>query len=205
MNKETEKIQKRYNRYSYVYDCMECPCEIFSFQKRREKMLSPLQGKVLEIGVGTGKNLSYYNYAKVDYTGIDFSEKMLAKAKKKNVPKAKLLYGDAQELEFKDSTFDYVITTFVLCSIPDPVKALKEMKRVVKKEGKIIMLEHVRSKNKAIAFVQEMLNPFTKFFFGFNINRDTKQNIHKAGLMLTKDQELAFKDVLRLFEARKGG
>ncbi|MSR86196.1 class I SAM-dependent methyltransferase [Candidatus Woesearchaeota archaeon] len=198
---ETEKIKKRYNRYSYIYDCTECPCELFSFQKYRKNIISSLGGKVLEVGVGTGKNIPYYN--KVDYTGIDFSKNMLAKAKKK-FPKAKLLYGDAQELEFKDNSFDYVITTFVLCSIPDPVKALKEMKRVVKKEGKIIMLEHVRSKNRLIALWQDIHNPITKFLFGFNINRDTKQNIHKAGLIMTKDQALALGDVLQLFEARKG-
>ncbi len=198
---ETKNIQKRYNRYSYIYDIVECPCELFSFRNYRKKIISPLQGKVLEIGVGTGKNIPYYH--KVDYTGIDFSTKMLAKAKKK-YPKEKLLEMDAQELKFKDNSFDYVLTTFVLCSIPDPVKALKEMKRVLKKDGKIIMLEHVRSKNKLVALWQDIHNPLTKFLFGFNINRDTKQNIHKAGLILTKDQALAFGDVLRLFEAKKG-
>lgn len=198
---ETQKIQKRYNRYSYIYDYVECPCELFSFKNYRKKILSDLKGKVLEVGVGTGKNIPYYN--NVEYTGIDFSKNMLAKAKKK-FPKTKLLQMDAQELEFKDSTFDYIITSFVLCSVPDPVKALKEMKRVIKKEGKIIMLEHVRSKNRIIALLQDIHNPLTRFFFGFNINRDTKHNIHKAGLVLTKDQALAFGDVLRLFEARKG-
>jgi len=205
METQTKKIQRRYNRYSYIYDVMECPCELFSFKNYRKKILSPLQGKILEIGVGTGKNLPYYNYDRVDYIGIDFSPKMLAKAKKLDVPWAKLLGMDAQELKFKENSFDYIITTFVLCSIPDPVKALKEMKRVVKKDGKIIMLEHVRSENKFIGLLQDLHNPITKFFFGFNINRGTKENIHKAGLILIKDQKLAFRDVLRLFEARKEG
>ncbi len=203
MNKETQKIKKRYDRYSYIYDCVECPCEIFSFKNYRKRILSEVQGKVLEIGVGTGKNLPYYNFNKIEYTGIDFSEKMLAKANKR-FPKAKLLEMDAQELQFKDNSFDYIITTFVLCSIPDPVKALKEMRRVLKKEGKIIMLEHVRSKNKIVALWQDIHNPFTRFLFGFNINRDTKENIHKAGLVVKEDQSLAFGDVLRLFEAIKG-
>lgn len=201
---ETTKIQRRYNRFASIYDWVESPIEKYLFSHLRKEIFKDLKGKVLEIGVGTGKNLQYYNFNKVDYTGIDFSKKMLAKAKKKNFPKAKLLEMDAQELNFKDNTFDYIITSFVLCSIPDPVKALREMKRVLKMEGKIIMLEHVRSKNKPIALWQDIHNPITKYFFGFNMNRKTKENIINAGLIMTKDQSLALGDVLRLFEARKG-
>lgn len=204
MKTETQKIKRRYNRYSFIYDCIECPCEFLSFRKYRKNILSPIEGKVLEVGVGTGKNLDFYNYDKVDYTGIDFSPKMLAKAKKKHITKAKLIEMDAQKITFKENTFDYIITTFVLCSIPDPIKALQEMKRVLKKDGKILMLEHVRSANPFFAFLQDIHNPLTKFLFGFNINRNTKENIHKSGLILEKDTSLAFGDVLHLFEARKG-
>ncbi|MDP3728921.1 MAG: methyltransferase domain-containing protein [bacterium] len=201
---ETKKTQRRYDRFARVYDLFELPLERLSFAKIRRKTLSPLKGKVLEIGVGTGKNLPYYNWENIDYTGIDFSKKMLERAKRKNFPKAKMIYMDAQNIDFKENNFDYIVTTFVLCSIPDPIKALKEMQRLIKKDGKVIMIEHVRSKNFLLAFWQDIHNPLTKFFFGANINRDTKQNIEKAGLIITKDQALAFGDVLRLFEARKG-
>ena len=166
-----------------------------------------IEGKsVLDIGCGFGDIIPFIS-AKAkhfEYTGIDFSKNMLEMAKRKNFPKAKMVYMDAQDMDFKENSFDYIVTTFVLCSIPDPVKALKEMQRVIKKEGKIIMVEHVRSKNPLLAFWQDIHNPLTKFFFGSNINRDTKGNIKKSGLHIIKEESLALGDIFRRFEAKKG-
>ncbi|HIH15313.1 MAG TPA: class I SAM-dependent methyltransferase [Nanoarchaeota archaeon] len=200
----TKNIQERYDRFARVYDFFEYPIERLFFARIRRETLSPLKGKVLEIGVGTGKNLPYYNWKNIEYTGIDFSKNMLEMAKRKNFSKAKMVYMDAQDMDFKENSFDYIVTTFVLCSIPDPVKALKEMQRVIKKEGKIIMVEHVRSKNPLLAFWQDIHNPLTKFFFGSNINRDTKGNIKKSGLHIIKEESLALGDIFRRFEAKKG-
>ncbi len=206
MDEKTEKIIKKYNRFSYIYDVFEKPMESAMFNRWRSGLISPLKGKILEIGVGTGKNLSYYNKeAKV--IGIDLSPGMLSKAeerlkqnKNKNI---KLIEMDAQNLKFKDNSFDYVICTFVLCSVPDPVKALKEMKRVCKKNGKIIMIEHMLSKHKLIAFFEHLHNPITRFLFGFNVNRKTDENVKKAGLKIKKIQNMAFFDVFRKIEAKK--
>jgi len=90
-----------------------------------------------------------------------------------------------------------------LCSVPDPVKALKEMKRVCKKNGKIIMIEHMLSKHKLIAFFEHLHNPITRFLFGFNVNRKTDENVKKAGLKIKKIQNMAFFDVFRKIEAKK--
>ena len=121
----TRNIQERYDRFARVYDFFEYPIERFFFARIRRETLSSLKGKVLEIGVGTGKNLPYYNWENIKYTGIDFSKNILEMAKKKNVSKAKMIYMDAQDMDFKENSFDYIVTAFVLCSIPDPVKALK--------------------------------------------------------------------------------
>ena len=110
---------------------------------------------------------------------------------------------DAQNLNFKDNSFDVVIDTFVLCSVPDPVKALKEMKRVLKKDGKIIIIEHILSKHKIIALWQHLHNPITKRLLGFNVNRDTKANIEKAGLKIINDEKLALFDIFRKFTCTK--
>ena len=110
---------------------------------------------------------------------------------------------DAQNLKFKDNSFDYIICTFVLCSVPDPVKTLKEMKRVVKPNGKILMIEHMLSKNKLIAFYEHIHNPITRFLFGFNVNRKTDENVEKAGLKIRKMQNMALFDVFRKIEAGK--
>jgi demethylmenaquinone methyltransferase/2-methoxy-6-polyprenyl-1,4-benzoquinol methylase len=114
-----------------------------------------------------------------------------------------LLEMDAQKLKFKDSSFDYIVNTFVLCSVPDPVRVVKEMKRVLKKNGKILMLEHTKSKHFVIKVFQYIHNPITKALFGFNVNRDTIENIKKAGLK-PKYNNLAFFDVFKKIEVKNG-
>lgn len=202
MNKATQTVQKRYDRFSYFYDFLESGAEKWMFSTWRRKLISKLKGNVLEVGVGTGKNLGHYG-RKAKVTGIDLSPKMLEKAKQKiNSLKGnyELLVMDAQHLKFKDRSFDYVVCTFVLCSVPEPVGALKEMKRVCKKRGKIIMLEHVLSDNWFIALFQHIHNPLTRILFGFNVNRKTVENIKKAGLEIKKEENLAFFDVFRKIE-----
>jgi len=234
LEKATEKTMGKYNRFSYIYDLFESPMENSVFKKWRADLINPLRGNILEVGVGTGKNLSYYN-KEAKITGIDLSPGMLSKAKErleqlnnkesqsqqtpvffkpqigkqldiksnlsnKNI---RLMEMDAQNLKFKDNSFDYIICTFVLCSVPDPVKTLKEMKRVVKPNGKILMIEHMLSKNKLIAFYEHIHNPITRFLFGFNVNRKTDENVEKAGLKIRKMQNMALFDVFRKIEAGK--
>ena len=206
MEKKTELVKKRYNRFSYIYDLVEIPMENFVFNKWRADLINPLKGNILEIGVGTGKNLPYY-HKEAKVTGIDLSPGMLSKAKERlkqlKNSNIKLIEMDAQNLKFKGNSFDYVICTFVLCSVPDPVKALREMKRVCKKNGKIIMIEHMLSKNKFISIYEHLHNPFTRALFGFNVNRKTDENVVKAGLKIIKMKNMAFFDVFRKIEAGK--
>ena len=197
---ETEKIRNKYDRFSRFYDKFENVFEKRAAAKWRKELLSNLEGNILEIGVGTGKNLQYYGeHAYI--TGIDFSPGMLKKAYDKldklNNQRISLKKMDAEKLSFPDNHFDYVITTFVLCSIPHPVKALKEIRRVIKPNGKFIAIEHVLSKNFLISLHQHIFNPFTKHFFGFNVNRNTIVNMNKSGLKIVKNKNLAFFDVFK--------
>ena len=204
-NKDTLKVQKRYNRFSFFYDYLEYLLERILFTKLRKETLGNLNGNILEIGVGTGKNLLFYG-PKTNITGVDISPKMLNKARQragKLNKKINLLEMDAQDLKFKDNSFDYVIGTFILCSIPEPIKALKEIKRVVKPTGKIIFIEHVLSKNKFIAFLEWLHNPITVWLLGLNVNRDTRKNILESGIHITRDENLAFFDVFRRFTGVK--
>lgn len=199
MSDETIKTRKKYDRYSYFYDFFESFGEVMVFKRWRKDLLAKLEGKILEVGVGTGKNLPYYNN-NADVTAAELSPKMLKKAiiRAKNLNKNyKLFNMDAQNMSFPDNSFDYIVCTFVLCSVPDPIKVLKEMKRVLKKDGKIIMLEHVLSKNKVIAWWQHLHNPITRGIFGFNVNRNTPQNIENVGLKIVHDEYLALKDIFR--------
>lgn len=201
-----DKIIKRYNRFAFFYDFLEGPIEKKLFKNWRKNIISSLKGQVLEIGVGTGKNLKYYS-SQAHCTAIDFSPKMLKRAKKKllklNRPDIQLLEMDAQNLSFADNSFDAIVTTFVWCSVPDPVKGLKEARRVLKPKGQAYFLEHVLSRNKLLALWQSIHNPLTKFLFGFNVNRQTRQNIIWAGWQIKEDKKLALGDVFRLFRVKK--
>jgi len=179
----TEKVRKRYDRISKVYDIFEQPMEMMALKKWREEIAKDLKGKVLEVGVGTGKNIPYYP-DDIEVTAIDFSEKMLAKATRKANElnkKVKLIHMDAQNMDFPDNIFDTIFTTCVFCSVPDPVKGLEEIRRVCKPDGKIIMIEHVRSEKKVLGLIMDTLNPLTVNLYGANINRRTVDNIGMAG------------------------
>lgn len=158
----------------------------------RIQIVSQVSGKVLEVGVGTGTNLPYYPQ-NVELTGIDFSSGMLRYARKKaeNLDfVVKLLEMDAQQMDFPDNTFDFVLATCVYCSVPDPVLGLKEMRRVCKPEGKVLLLEHMRSENPLLGAVMDVLNPLTVGLSGVNINRRTLDNIANAGFVIEENERL---------------
>lgn len=194
----TERIRKRYERVSRIYDFLEKPMENMAMGEWRREMVKELQGKVLEIGIGTGKNIEYYPDS-LDITAIDFSQRMIDKASLK-VEKlnkdVKLLVMDAQNMEFEDNTFDTVFTTCVFCSVPDPVLGLKEIKRVCKREGKIILLEHVKSEQKVIGVLMDLFNPLVVNLYGANINRNTVKNVEKAGFINIKVENI-WKDIVK--------
>ena len=175
---------RRYDRVAWRYDFLESPREKMFFSKLRKEMLVGVRGKVLDVGIGTGKNLSYYP-ADVELIGIDISPKMLEKARRRANTlgsEVDLRVMDVENLEFADSTFDFIVVTFVFCSATDPVKGLRELARVVKDDGTILLLEHVRSENKVIGKLMDWLNPIARWLFGPNINRQTLANVEAAGL-----------------------
>lgn len=197
----TEKIKNRYNRAARFYDIIENPMEIMALKKWRIDLIKELKGKVLEIGVGTGKNIEYYPSG-IDITSIDFSEKMLQKAHEKTVKfnkTVKLVNMDAQNMDFPDNTFDMIFTTCVFCSVPDPIIGLREMRRVCKQNGKIIMIEHVRSERKVLGVIMDILNPIVVNTYGANINRKTLDNINSAGFIKVTTIDL-YRDIVKMIE-----
>lgn len=198
MKNTNDKIRRRYNRAARFYDLLEKPMEVMSLKKWRMEAVKALKGKVLEVGIGTGRNIEYYP-EDLDITAIDFSEKMLEKAKekiKKFNKKVNLMQMNAQDLQFPDNTFDTVFTTCVFCSVPDPVTGLKEIRRVCKPTGKIIMIEHVRSEQRVLGLIMDVLNPLVVNTYGANINRRTVENIHKSGYTKVEVTNL-FSDIVK--------
>ena len=196
---------KKYDRFSKIYDLFESPIEMRAFSKYRKKALSLAKGKVLEIGIGTGKNLPYYPEG-VEVIGIDFSRGMLEKAEKRKkelgLENVKLLYMDAQNMEFDDNTFDTVVSTFVFCTVPDPIKGLKEAYRVLKPGGTAIFLEHMKSNSRLLNIPLYLMEPFIKTLLGTSMLRETQKNIEKAGFKIEKVENLFF-NIVRLIIATK--
>ena len=176
----TTNTIRKYDRYSRCYDLLEAPMELI-FSKWRKELVNRASGKILEVGVGTGKNIKYYS-KDTDLTAIDFSNGMLKKAIKRwgNYKNIKFEYGDIQKTKFEDNTFDTVLASYVFCSVPDPIKGLNEVKRVCKKNGRILLLEHVRSDIKLWGSLMDILNPLVKYLFGYNINRNIEEIIKSS-------------------------
>lgn len=159
----------------------------------------------LEIGVGTGKNMAYYlKNSKI--TAIDLSDRMLALAQKRaeiaNIENRDLMQMDAQALIFPDERFDAVVATFVYCSVPDPVLGLREIKRVLRPDGKAVFLEHIYPENPLLGGIFDLLNPIVVRIWGANINRHTLANIQRAGLEIQMVNNLTRYGIFKLIIAR---
>ncbi len=195
--------RRRYNRIAFFYDLMDAPMERLRFATWRPMVLERIKGhRALEVGVGTGKNLNYYPND-VQITAVDLSPRMLGRAQRRlgmlglNV---RLLVVDAQKLAFPNNCFDTVFATFVFCSVPNPVEGLKELRRVCKPNGRLIMMEHVRPVNKALGIIFDLFNPFVVRMMGANINRRTLDNIKEAGWQIQTEKKLS-SDIVWLIEA----
>jgi ubiquinone/menaquinone biosynthesis C-methylase UbiE len=199
----TDKIRKRYDRISPYYDPMEFLLEKIFFSRWRREIFDSLDGEtILEVGVGTGKNMDFYPVGK-PITAIDFSPGMLSRARRKAREKrvnVEFVDMDVQDLQFGDQFFDTIVATFVFCSVPGPIRRFQEIKRVCKKGGKIFLLEHVRPEGTLLGKIFDLLNPITVKFMGVNINRNTVTNIERAGLHLLEEKNL-FRDVVKLIVA----
>jgi len=204
-DKATRIAERRYNRIAPLYDLMEGLAERSRYSNWRKLLWSKVEGpKILEVGVGTGKNFPYYP-ADAEITAIDFSEKMLKRAKNRaNQQKVKvhLQQMDAQNLEFEDNFFDTVVASFVFCSIPDPVRGLIEAERVCKPGGKVALLEHVLSANRILGWLMSLANPLVVRIIGANINRRTVDNVNKTDLVVEQVTDLGA-GIFKLIEARK--
>lgn len=175
------------------------------FRSNCEQVISASQGRVLEIGAGTGANLLSYPAAVTHVVGIEPVEAMLGKARARVAGQnlgyeVTLSVGDARALDFPDAHFDTVVACLVFCTIPDPEKAAAEVFRVLKPDGRLVFFEHVESQSKRLGWLQGKLTPaWRKFACGCELNRKSRQLFEKAGFEFEKLNEYKHPKVPSLF------
>lgn len=182
---ETVRTQRRYNRQAATYDITEVPAEFLLFGRLRRRLwrsMASMEGRVLEVGVGTGKNVQHYP-AGASVVTIDLSPAMVSRARTKADRQKRhvdFVVADAQHLPFRNAAFDSAAATFVFCSVPDAVAGLREVARVTR--GRVHLLEHVRAANPVAGKAMDLLNPLVVRISGANINRDTVRNVRNSGI-----------------------
>lgn len=177
----------RYDRSARFYDLYDLPMDVLGgVRSRRRRLLRRARGRVLEVGIGTGRNLDLYPPG-VAITGIDVSDAMLAQARERARELAleqsvELISADVHDLPFPDASFDTVVATCVFCSVADPVAGLDEMARVTDPAGRALLLEHVRPRTPVLGWLADRVNPVARDALGFNINRDTETAVAHSAL-----------------------
>jgi ubiquinone/menaquinone biosynthesis C-methylase UbiE len=183
---ERDAARLRYNRIAGIYDFLEILAER-ALRPWRQGLLARAEGRVLEVGIGTGKNFPYYPPG-VAITGIDIAENMLAAARKKAAGqgvRVDLILADVQDLPFPDDVFDSAVSTFVFCSVPDPVRGLREVRRVLRPEGQILLLEHMQDGRTESGVLSRFLGRFAGNLLGAGIrNRMSLGHLRRAGLLV---------------------
>lgn len=184
-----------YDRYLMPLLIDAC-CGMKDIQKQRALLIPRAKGRVLEIGIGTGRNLGFYDASKLtSLEGLDPAEQMNPKAERRAREaglKVELLTLSAESIPAPDATYDTVVCTFTLCTIPDPIQALREMRRVLKPGGELLFCEHGRSPEEPVHRWQDRLTPWWKpIAGGCHLNRDVKTMLRDGGFA-TREIESAY-------------
>jgi ubiquinone/menaquinone biosynthesis C-methylase UbiE len=184
----TERVRRHYDRSAESYDRLVAWAERVFFGGGREWVCSRTRGEVLEIALGTGRNFPFYS-KEISLTGVELSPKMLSIARRRARElgiEADLRIGDAQNLPFPDASFDTVVATLALCTIPDDRRAVTEAARVLRPGGCLLLLEHVRSPLLPVRLLQYALNPLFVLLEHDHLLRDPLRPVEDAGLVVER-------------------
>lgn len=187
--RETERVRRVYERFAARYDRSVRFWEwVLGIDEGRRWVCSQAKGTVLEVAIGTGRNLPYYAEG-VRITGIDLSPAMLDVARRRASDLGRdvaLHVGDASALEFADETFDTVVITLALCTIPDERRAVAQARRVLRPGGYLLLLEHVRSRNPLVRAGQRLVNPLFVRFQADDLLREPADHVRREGLVIER-------------------
>jgi phosphatidylethanolamine/phosphatidyl-N-methylethanolamine N-methyltransferase len=203
---ETENafVERVYDKIASIYDLAYGPI-LQPGRRRAMAVMDPAPGtRVLEVGVGTGLNLSLYP-RHCDVTGIDFSSVMLVKADERIAReglRARLFQMDAADLRFPDNTFDVVYAPYVISVVPDPAAVLREMRRVCRPGGRLVILNHFRSAGAVVSRIERWLSPRT-VHIGFKADLDRETLFADVGLVPETIEAVNLPRIWSLITARK--
>lgn len=174
-----------YDRYVLPY-LLDIACGLAPVRRQRDKVVPFAAGRVLEVGIGTGLNMRHYDPSKVtQIVGLDPALQMHRLARKRIARagiEVELIGLPAESIPFDNGSFDSVVVTYTLCTIPDPIAALKEMRRVLAPDGRLIFCEHGRAPDAGVSRWQDRLTPhWKKIAGGCHLNRDVPALLAEAG------------------------
>jgi len=198
-----EGIRQKYDRVARWYNVLNALPEVLVVRKLRRRLLRHASGQVLEIAVGTGRNVRHYPQTCM-ITGVDFSPAMLEVARKEARHlgvKTRFLVMAAESLAFPDETFDTVVSSLTVCTFADPVAALREMARVCQADGRILLLEHGRSDREWLGRWQDRRADRHVMALGCRWNREPLDLVRQAGLAVVAARRVFF-GIFHVLEAK---
>ncbi len=195
----------RYQRIAALYDALDLPFEHGRYRLLRPQLFSGLSGRILDAGVGTGRNFPYYTPG-ASVVGIDLSPAMLARAERRRHgtrATIELKQMDVTCLGFPSDSFDAAVATFLFCVLPDESQepALRELARVVRPKGCIRLLEYVRPRRAARLLLSKLWEPWMAWAYGASFDRRTEEHVVEAGLTIN-DSRFAVNDLIKLIDIR---
>ena len=197
---ENDFVAGVYDKLAKVYDIIFGPTLHPGRLRAIERMDIQPGERVLEVGVGTGINLSLYP-KNCSVTGIDFSESMLEiareRAERKDIRNVRLLQMDAADLKFADNAFDIVYAPYLISVVPDPVRVAHEMRRVCQPGGRVILLNHFLSPNLFLSRIERLISPFT-IHIGFKADLDRPAFLTQAEMQPQSIEKVNFPKIWSL-------
>lgn len=195
-----------YERTASFYDLIDLPFEYLRYRPLRRRLFQDLHGRILEAGVGTGRNVAYYPEGS-EVIGIDLSPAMLGRAERRarsSSAAVRLIEMDLTSLAFPDGHFDAAVASFLFCTIPDPLQlpALAELARVVRTEGRVRLLDYIRPPRGARRAILKLWEPWARWAFAASFDRDPAQFLEQAGLRLLETRQFAG-GLIRYLEAKR--